>query len=92
MYKNVLNAIALSQMPLVPDIPDFHLMVGSAEELAPLPLLIYQQYHNYNIKPLMEPTNNLSKEKVDLPLEGTEYTVDDFVTNTFYLGNPIDGG
>ena len=41
MYRQVLNAHALNNINRMPQIPDYHLMVGSAEELAPLPLLLY---------------------------------------------------
>ena len=40
-YKGVINQFALNALIKKPNIPDFHLMVGSAETLAPLPLLVY---------------------------------------------------
>jgi hypothetical protein len=40
-YKGVINQFALNTLIKQPNIPDFHLMVGSAETLAPLPLLVY---------------------------------------------------
>lgn len=40
-YKGIINQFALNTLIRQPNIPDFHLMVGSAETLAPLPLLVY---------------------------------------------------
>lgn len=41
-YRGIINNFALNTLTKAPNIPDFHLMVGSAETLAPLPLLIYE--------------------------------------------------
>lgn len=41
-YNAILNKFALNTLTKPPNIPDFHLMVGSAETLAPLPLLVYE--------------------------------------------------
>lgn len=41
MYRNIINAFGLKAMIKNPQIPDYHLMVGSAEELGSLPLLVY---------------------------------------------------
>lgn len=88
-YRNIVNAIAYNQLTTVPNIPDFKLMVGGAEKLSPLPLLIYKDLSIPQAKALIPPPK---REEVDLPLQGTTYTVDDFVNNTFWLGTPIDGG
>ena len=42
MYRQVIDRFALNQLIKNPDIPDFHLMVGSAEILDSLPLLVYE--------------------------------------------------
>ena len=88
-YRGIMNRIALQQLATVPDIPDYHLMIGSAEQLASVPVLIYQTVVPPEAKALIPPA---SREEMDTPLNGTTYTTDDFINNTFYLGNPIDGG
>lgn len=42
VYRGIINQFALNTLIKNPNIPDFHLMVGSAETLAPLPLLVYE--------------------------------------------------
>ena len=42
MYRNVLNQFALNTLIKPPNIPDYHLMVGTAETLKSLPLLVYE--------------------------------------------------
>lgn len=41
-YRQVINKQALNQLIKNPNIPDFHLMVGSAERLDGMPLLVYE--------------------------------------------------
>lgn len=40
-YRSIIDGIALSQIQRVPDIPDYHLMIGSAEDLSPQPVTVY---------------------------------------------------
>lgn len=91
-YRGIVNQIAYNRLTRVPEIPDFHLMVGAAEAHYPVPVLIYKDVPTEQAKALIRPINEMKREEVDLPLQGTTYTTDDFVTNTFYLGAPIDGG
>lgn len=42
-YRGIINNIAKNTLIKAPNIPDFHIMVGSAETLAPLPLLVYEK-------------------------------------------------
>lgn len=42
MYRQVIDRFALQSLVKQPNIPDFHLMVGSAEELGTLPILVYK--------------------------------------------------
>ena len=91
-YRGILNRIAYNQLTLSPDIPDFKLMVGSAENLNPLPTLIYRDYYGEQAKALIEPMKNLKAEQVDPQLVGITYTPDDFVNNTIFLGDPVAGG
>lgn len=41
-YRQTIDRFALNALIKQPNIPDFHLMVGSAETLDGLPLLVYE--------------------------------------------------
>lgn len=41
-YRQVINKQALSVLIKNPNIPDYHLMVGSAERLDGMPLMVYE--------------------------------------------------
>ena len=42
-YRQVIDKQALNVLIKNPNIPDYHLMVGSAERLDGMPLLVYEQ-------------------------------------------------
>lgn len=42
-YRQVIDKFALHNLIKSPNIPDYHLMIGSAENHEGLPLLIYQE-------------------------------------------------
>ena len=90
-YQKKLSYMALRQMPLKAEIPDFRLMVGSAESMHSLPITLYKDFYGKQAKALIEPMKNLSAEQVDPTLVGVTYEPDDFVYNTFYLGEPLGG-
>lgn len=91
-YRQFLNNIAYERLTTKADIPDFKLMVGSAENLTPLPTLIYRDYFGADAKALIEPFKKMPAEKVDPQLVGITYTPDDFVNNTIFLGQATAGG
>ena len=91
-YQKILNAIALKQIKKEPHIPDMRLMVGSAEQLMPMPIFIYQNYMGDIPKALQQPINNLKIEDIQTGFNSGALTPDDFVNNTYFIGNPIDGG
>lgn len=91
-YRQYMNTIALKTKTKVAQIPDSHLMVGVAEDLTPQPVLVYKQYTNQAYNQLTKPLAQLPEEQVDNSLIGTVYTPDDFVSNTFWLGEPTQAG
>lgn len=91
-YRDYLNTIALKTKTKVAQIPDSHLMVGVAEDLTSQPVLIYKQYTKQTYKQLTKPLAQLPEEQIDNSLIGTVYTPDDFVSNTFWLGEPTNAG
>lgn len=88
-YAKVLNQHARNVMFKAPSIPDFRCMVGTAECLAPLPVLI--QPWTPDIKePVTDDVKNLNAEKVaslgEEPLSET-----DFPKSKFYMGKATGG-
>lgn len=69
-------------------IPDPRLMVGSAESLAPQPVLIYKDMTNASYNILTKQLNQIDETKAQYGISDGEFSPDDFVQNTFYLGEP----
>lgn len=88
-YGAYLNGIALSIKTKVPQIPDYKLMVGSAEDLSSQPVLIYKDVTNPTYNMLTKQLANLPNDAVSEDLIGTIYEPDDFVNETFWLGEPV---
>ena len=63
-YRNVIDKFALNTLSKLPNIPDFHLMVGSAECLNSLPLLVYKNA-------------SIPKEVVENMNDAKEYSLQD---------------
>lgn len=89
VYRPYVNAHGLQQLLKNPDIPDMRLMIGSAEDLEPLPLLLYANLSPVQAPAVMQTYDNLSIEDVQEKIGATSLTVDDFPGNTLYLGDPI---
>lgn len=88
-YKGIVNAFALQQLVKPVFIPDYHLMVGSSEYLASMPMLVYQDYLDVIPEPLQKNLTDFSYEQAQTGIENGELTPDDFVGNTFYMGSPL---
>lgn len=89
-YRSVLNAIALSQVATVPNIPDFHLMIGSAECLESLPLLIYK---NASVPTAvvdnMSKISDLSNDEIAQKIADGSLEVNDINLNLATIGGGI---
>lgn len=88
-YKGIVNRFGLQQLVRPVAIPDFHLMVGSAEYLASMPVLVYQDYLEMIPTALQKPITDISYEQAQTGIENGELSPDDFVQNTFYIGSPL---
>lgn len=91
-YRGIIDNIGLNVRMKKVDIPDYHLMVGTAENLSSVPLILYNDFNTPIPEPLQRPLEQLKNEDVRAKLSNEGFTVDDFVNNTFYLGNAVDGG
>lgn len=89
-YANVLRAFARRQMPTSADIPDFRLMVGEAEFLDSIPLLLYTDIAALNTKAVTPALSEISAEQAAPNLQGVSFSNDDF-GNDFYLGGSLGG-
>ena len=89
-YNGILNNIALGLLAKPPNIPDFHLMVGTAEHLASLPLLVYQDYLNFVPQPLKPEFEQQKYEDVNTQAE-SGLSQNDFIYNTYFIGDALGG-
>lgn len=90
MYKGLLNKLALQSMKTAPNIPDFHLMVGSAECHTSLPVLVYQNAKIpadlvLNMKKVQEHTHEELQEMIAY----NQLEVNDLNWNLALLGNGL---
>lgn len=90
-YRGIINNIGNNQMKKVPEIPDFKLMVGTAEHLASMPVLVYSDYVNLIPEPLRKPLESMSHEEATEKLTNGTVSPNDFVGDVFWLGDAIGG-
>lgn len=87
MYKQMLNKQALKNITKLPQIPDYHLMVGSAENLSPLPLLLYSSATiPQAIIENMEQYKNMDNSKIEEMINNQQLEVNDLNWNIGSLG------
>ena len=90
-YRQVLDNIALSVISRVPDIPDYHLMVGTAEELSPLPVLIPQHEIPKEVANSLKKLDDLDNETVTKMIDEQTLEINDYNGNTALLAGMIVG-
>ena len=89
-YRGTIDRFALNTLIKAPNIPDYHLMVGSAETLAPLPLLVYE-----NAKVPTEVVNNMNdlksktSEEIAEAIASNNLEVNDLNWNLALLGSGL---
>ena len=89
-YKGTLNKFALNTLIKAPNIPDYHLMVGSAETLAPLPLLVYENAKFPN--EIVQNMNNMkskTSEEIAEAIADNNLEVNDLNWNLALLGSGL---
>ena len=90
-YRQTLDRIALSVLNRSPDIPDYHLMVGTAEELAPLAVLITQHEVPKEVAQSVTKLNDLDNDTVAKLVDEQSLAINDFNGNTALLAGMIGG-
>lgn len=88
-YGQFLNGIALGVNTKPAMIPDYKLMVGTAENLESQPVIIYKDVMNPTYRALTKQLASLENDQVSEDLIGQVYEPDDFVNETFWLGEPV---
>lgn len=88
-YQQFLNYMGLFAKTKSATIPDPKLMVGSAESLAPQNVVVYKKYTDVNYNLLTKNLNNIENTKAEYGIEDGSLEPDDFVQNTYYLGEPV---
>ena len=92
MYKQSLDMIALGVLLKDPQIPDYHLMVGSAECLDGLPVLINAvQMVPKAINDNMKKVADLEDDQLQYMLENNQLEINDYAGNAAIIGSMIGG-
>ena len=92
-YRTFLNLMALKARAKESHMPDFHLMVGNAEDMSSQPVMVYRDLKTQNYKTLSDPLSKIyDTENIGSDGVGTIYEPDDFVRNTYYIGEPTSAG
>lgn len=85
-YQRFLNAQGYQTLARPCLIPDFRLMVGSAECLHELPVMRYEDYISPQAAAVVNPIQKMPAEQVDPKLVGVTYTPNDFIQGDWFLG------
>lgn len=91
-YFQFLNLHALRAKCTQLMIPDPKLMIGTAEDLSPQPVLVYKDLTDAHYSILTKQLENLESKRVEYGISHGEFEPDDFVSNTYYLGEPVSAG
>ena len=91
-YFQFLNLHALRAKMNTAMIPDPKLMIGTAEDLSPQPVLVYKDMTDAHYSILTKQLENLDSQRVEYGISQGEFEPDDFVSNTYYIGDPVSAG
>lgn len=93
MYRQVLDKFGLQSLVKQPNIPDFHLMVGSAENISPLPLFIVNTYKiPTQVVNNMEALKDVSSDEISKAIADNNLEVNDLNWNLALIGNGLGAG
>ena len=90
-YRNIINSIALGVLLKNPDMPDYRLMIGTAEQLDSVPLLISQTKIPTKVAETLEKTQRMTNEELEQSIANNSLEVNDFSSNTAILSGTIGG-
>lgn len=84
-----MNAHALGVLINPIDIPDFHLMVGSAEFLGSFPIMIYRDYLPNEVVKNLQQFSEMTNEDIQQAIADNVLEVNDLNGNTSLLGDGL---
>lgn len=87
-YRGCINAQAMQVLAQTVHVPDYHLMVGSAEDLSSQPIVTYVDFMPKDVYKRL-PDNKMTFEQVQENLASGTLTIDDFYQNVYPLGDAI---
>ena len=90
-YRKILNGIAHKVLKKRIAIPDYHLMVGTAEQLAPQTLRIPQQKIMKGVADNLKNLETLSNEEITASIQNNTLEINDFNGNTSLIADMIGG-
>lgn len=90
-YKQMLNRQAYNRFNKLPNVADYHLMIGDAEELSPLPTLVLQSYVPKQVIQGQADISKLTDEEIAFAIENNMLEVNDFNANIATIGEGLGG-
>lgn len=90
-YRKVLNGIAYKVYKKPVEIPDYHLMIGTAEHLDEIPLLISQAKIPSKVAKNIEKIETVTGGDIEQAIADNILEVNDYNGNTAILAGMIGG-
>lgn len=90
-YRSIINAFAFGVLYQNPDIPDYRLMVGTAEDLTPQPVLTEQAQIPKEIATQLHKYEDMDDEQTYNAIANGILEVNDYNGNTAILAGKIGG-
>lgn len=84
-----MNRFGLQSLSAPVHIPDFHLMIGSAEDLSSKPIIIWEDVMPKQVYQALPNVSGMTYEQVQENLASGKLTINDFFQNTYPLGDPL---
>ena len=88
-YRQMINGFGLLALGKPCQIPDYHLMIGTAEDLSSQPIMIFEDAMPKQVASMLPDIRDMDYEDVQSDLASGKLTIDDFFTNVYPLGDPI---
>ena len=88
-YRDVLNRQGFQSLHTPVQFPDYHLMVGDAEDLTSQPTIIWQAYIPKEQAVMLPDVDEMSYEEIQQNLASGKLTINDFFQNIYPLGEPL---
>ena len=90
-YKQNINRQAYNVINKLPDVPDYHLMIGDAEELNTVPVLVAKTYvPKYAVKTQAD-ISSATDDEIAFMLENNIIEVNDLNANVMSIGEGLGG-